>query len=127
MIDKRRYPRLAGNLFLKISFGKFDIVTETKNISGNGAYCAVDKRLAPMTKLDILLVIPYNVNSPTAIKKIHCRGVVVRTETIIEEKKNLYYVGIYFTEIKENDRKILLSFINSHLKLPQISSSTYLS
>jgi hypothetical protein len=118
MEERRRYPRLTKNLPIKLYDSEFDIVTETKNISGNGAYCAVDRPIPVMTKLNIVLLIPFRSkrNKEKIVKKINCEGVVVRGEYIKDNGRHSYYVGIYFNDIKEKDRKILLSYIDSFLK-----------
>jgi len=112
MSEKRSYPRIEGILPLKICASDCDLVTETKNISGNGAYCAVNKAIAPMTKLDIVLLVPLKADHKS-IKKINCKGVVVRSEHIQDDGKYSYCLGIYFSEIKETDRNCLISYINS--------------
>jgi c-di-GMP-binding flagellar brake protein YcgR len=113
MKEKRRYPRVSKKLSIKLFSSEFDIVTETKNISGNGVYCAIDKPLPVMTKLNILLLIPFKKNRNKIIKKISCNGVVVRGGYIKDNGRHSYYVGIYFNDIKEKDRRVLLSYINS--------------
>lgn len=113
MTEKRKYPRIVGNLALKLSGSDCDIVTETKNISGNGAYCAVDVAIAPMTKLEILLLIPLKKNNHKGVRKINCKGVVVRNDYVKDNGRHSYCLGIYFNEIKENDRKFLMAYIDS--------------
>ncbi|MDD5584177.1 MAG: PilZ domain-containing protein [Candidatus Omnitrophica bacterium] len=124
MNDKRQYPRVEKSLSLKLSDIEFDIVTETKNISGSGVYCAVNKPLEPMTKLNIIILIPLKKNGGRAktVKKIQCQGVVVRQESMHDNGKNSYHVGIYFSDIKEHDRKNLVAYINSHIKAPELIS-----
>ncbi|MFH1875431.1 MAG: PilZ domain-containing protein [Candidatus Omnitrophota bacterium] len=116
MKDKRQYPRIIKSVSLKLSDVDFDVVTETKNISGNGVYCAVSKPFEAMTKLAIIILIPLaNARGRSTVKKIRCQGVVVRTEHVRDNGKYAYHVGIYFNDIKESDRKALVSYINSHV------------
>lgn len=112
MTEKRKYPRIEGNLALKLLGEDCDIVTETKNISGNGAYCAVDRNIEPMTKLDMVLLIPIRKGNRKSVKKINCKGVVVRNDYVKDNGRHSYYIGIYFNEIKESDRKVLVSYID---------------
>lgn len=114
MNEKRSYPRIEGNLALKLFSSDCDLVTETKNISCSGAYCAVNKNIEPMTKLDIVLLVP-NGNKATQknVKKINCKGVVVRSEHVQDNGKQSYCIGIYFSEIKDPDRRALASYISS--------------
>ncbi|MCK9614570.1 MAG: PilZ domain-containing protein [Candidatus Omnitrophica bacterium] len=113
MSEKRSYPRIEGNLALKLCAADCDLVTETKNISGSGAYCAVNKAIAPMTKLDIVLLVPLNKANHKNVKKINCKGVVVRSEHVQDNGKQSYCLGIYFSEIKETDRRCLMSYLTS--------------
>ncbi|RKY33055.1 MAG: hypothetical protein DRP68_03085 [Candidatus Omnitrophota bacterium] len=114
--ERRRYPRFTFALPIKISNQEFDVVTETKNISGNGAYCSVDKEIPIMTKLKIVILVPLIKRGKKFLKKINCKGVVVRSQPIRNNGKNFYNIGIFFCEIKEIHRKVLFSYINSALK-----------
>ncbi|MEI8350581.1 MAG: PilZ domain-containing protein [Candidatus Omnitrophota bacterium] len=113
MEEKRKYPRIKGVLPLKLFVSECDVITETRNVSGNGAYCAVDRPLEPMTKLSMVLLVPSKKGRIKAVKKITCKGVVVRSEHVKDNGHHSYCVGIYFSEIKESDRKTLLSYIDS--------------
>lgn len=112
MNEKRSHHRIEGVLALKLCAADCDLVTETKNISGSGAYCAVNKPIAAMTKLDIVLLVPLK-NNHKDVKKINCKGVVVRSEHLQDNTRQSYCLGIYFSEIKETDRRALISYINS--------------
>lgn len=113
--ERRKYPRAQFNLPIKIVDSMFDIVTETKDISGNGAYCAVNEDIEPMTKLGITLLVPIKKGGKKLLRKINCTGVVVRKEYVQGNGKRAYNIGIYFNEIKEADRKMIVSYINSGL------------
>ena len=56
--ERRKFPRIQFNLPIKISEDECDLVTETKNISGNGAYCTVNGNIELMTKLKVILLVP---------------------------------------------------------------------
>ena len=118
MEERRKYPRFTKTLPLKLfSFG-FDIVTETKNISASGAYCAVNKRIPLMSKLDIILLVPIKKsNKRKIIKRLGCQGIVVRKEGVLDDNNGTGHnnIGIYFNEMKDKDRKILVSYVKSCL------------
>ena len=116
MKERRKSLRLDKNLSIKLSDTEFDVLTETKNISASGAYCPVSKPLALMTKLNVVLLVPLKTSRTKIIKKINCCGVVVRQEQVQDNGKYAYRVGIYFSDLKENDRKALSSYINSFRK-----------
>ncbi len=121
LIERRKYPRIHFNLPIKISYGSFDSVTETKNISGSGAYCAVDEDIEPMTKMSVILLVPMVKGGRKLLKRINCTGVVVRKEKVRENGRRAYNIGIYFSDLKKTDRKVLLSYIDSaHKNSPHI-------
>jgi hypothetical protein len=116
MEEKRKYPRIQNSLPITLINCGWDVVTITKNISACGVYCAIDKPLEVMTKVKIKLLVPSKDRWKKNTKEIYCKGVVVRNEYIKNNGKHPYHVGIYFNEIKEKDKKSLLSYIDSHLK-----------
>lgn len=117
--DRRKYPRLEKNFSLKLRQAPekdFAISTETKNISANGAYCAVSQPIEPMTKLMLTLLLPLKKTKVKRIKKINCQGVVVRQGKNSGNKKYPYWIGIFFHEIDNQDRKFLQSYVNSFFR-----------
>lgn len=113
--DRRRSPRLPKNIPLKIVDEHGDIVTETANISGTGAYCKVNRYIDMMTKLKVDLLIPTNKNGLKESRKVTCSGAVVRTEPIpgITEQ---YNVAIFFTDISKRDADFLADFVSEEAK-----------
>ncbi|MFH1259295.1 MAG: PilZ domain-containing protein [Elusimicrobiota bacterium] len=109
--ERRSSPRIERGLPLKISCGEFDLVTETKNISAVGAYCIVDRYLAPMTKLAILLLLPFSNGDKVINKKVNCEGIVVRVDEP-REGDDKYRIAIYFNEINPRDKKTLTEFLS---------------
>ena len=113
--ERRQFPRLEGNIPLKICGDDFDIVTETKNLSRNGAYCQVKKYLKPMTKLKICLMLPLKRESKIVTKKICCDGVIVRSEHI--PLQDIFNVAIFFNDIPSRDSDAISEFISSRLSV----------
>jgi len=116
MDERRKSPRIDKILPIKLSDTELDILTETKNISTTGAYCSVDKPLELMTKLRVVILIPFIKNKAKVIKKINCCGVVVRRELVDDTSKYPYRIAIYFTDLKEQSKKNFLSCIKSFPK-----------
>ncbi len=114
-IERRQHPRVNFNLPIKISDTSRDLVTETKNVSASGAYCVVNKDIGLMTKLEIIILIPLKKNNKKNLKKITCGGVVVRRDYIKNNGSSKYNIAIYFNDIKDTDRKLLTSYVNSVL------------
>jgi len=111
MKEKRKFQRVAEALPIKLSGLDADVLTETKNISASGAYCSVDKPIPEMTKLNIVLLVPMKNGRIKNVRKINCKGIVVRRQVISDALPRPYNIGIYFSDIKERDRKALVSYI----------------
>jgi len=109
--EKRRHLRIEKNLPIKIKGEEFDIVTETKNISCAGAYCKVDRYVAPFTKVKTTILL-----SPTKdeSKCINCKGVVVRVEKLNNVLEPQYNIAIYFNEISKMSMLKINRFVKNH-------------
>ena len=111
--ERRKHPRVANNIPMKICQEGGDLVTETWNISRSGAYCRVNRYLEPMTKLKILLLLPVKKNNKLSTKKISCEGVVVRTEKVPD--KDYFNIAVFFNDILKKDSEIIAEYVNSNL------------
>ena len=114
MIDRRKNIRAQKRIPLKLADSTFDVITETVDISSSGAYCRVTRNLQPMSKIDVVLLVPGK-DSESPTKKIRCKGVVVRTEPAIikDADKAHYNIAIFFTDISKKDRKIAEDYLAS--------------
>jgi len=112
--ERRKHPRVEGNIPLKLSSDEGDVVTETWNLSRTGVYCRVHKHISPMTKLKIHLLLPSRKSKRTVTKKISCQGVVVRTEQI--PGTEFYNTAIFFNEIRQKDSDNISDFINERME-----------
>lgn len=110
--DRRRHPRVAKNIPVKISSQAGDILTETINLSISGAYCRLNQKLEPMTVLRMQLLLP--APEKAAAKKVSCGGVVVRTEPAADGQ--CFDTAIFFNSIAPKDIRIIDDFIDSHLE-----------
>jgi len=109
--ERRRHPRIKGNIPVKICGEEFDAVTETKNLSRSGAFCRVNKYIDPMTKLKIQLLLSYKRSGKTITKKVSCEGVIVRVEQRPDEQKG-YNTAIYFNDISEKDANAIADYVH---------------
>jgi len=110
--EKRRYPRVEQRIPVKISSDHGDILTETKNLSCCGAFCRMNQRLEPMTKLRIHLLLPWRKNDKVTSKKITCHGVVVRVVTVADSEDH-FDTAIFFNDIAPKDIRSISEFIES--------------
>lgn len=117
--ERRGAPRVNKALPLKLCHDDYDILTETKNISASGAYFTSSQPLDLMTKLSVVLLIPFKKSKAKIIQRINCCGVVVRQELAKENDSRFpYRIAMYFSDLKDQDKKILNSYVNAILKSP---------
>jgi hypothetical protein len=112
--ERRRHLRLEHKVPVKISSGDLDIVTETKDLSCSGAFCRTTKFIAPMTKLKLNLLLPLRRNGKIVDKRIHCEGVVVRTESATDG--DYFHAAIFFSDIAPKDSQAIAEFVESMIK-----------
>jgi hypothetical protein len=116
--ERRKAVRAPAKLAMEIKLsGKDCGQLETINVSANGVYFSSPAFIAPLTRLEITLVLPENTETPGATKReVACEGVVVRTEPEHEEsQRDRYDIACYFTSITKNDREHLESYILSQM------------
>ena len=114
MIERRKNIRAKKNIPLKLADPAFDIITETVDISSSGAYCRVTRNLPPMSKIEVVLLVPgKDHENPT--RKIKCKGVVVRSEPAIlkDADKAHYNIAIFFTDISKKDQRVAEDYVAS--------------
>ena len=112
--DRRKHPRLASNVPVKISQEDGDVVTETANISSSGAYCRVERYIEPMSKMKICLLIPIKKGMKNSTKKINCEGVVVRADTV--PGQSYFNIAIFFSDISRRDADTIADYVSSCLE-----------
>jgi hypothetical protein len=112
--ERRRHPRLDHHVPVKISSEDADIVTETLNLSCSGAFCRINRRLEPMTKLKIHLLLPIRRNNKLETKKISCLGVVVRAQSVPD--KDYFDTAIFFSDINPKDSQLIGEFVENLLE-----------
>jgi hypothetical protein len=116
--EKRRSKRIKKNIPLKIKEGNFDSVSETQNLSSSGLYCRLDKYIAPLTKVNMILLIPslkLTTCEKEQCKKIECEGTVVRAELVNDPVEGDYYnLAIFFSKMNKADRQRVEKFVKSH-------------
>jgi c-di-GMP-binding flagellar brake protein YcgR len=112
--ERRKYQRARTQLPIKVADKTFDIITETADISSSGIYCRVTRLLPLMSKIDVVLLVPAK-NNGKQTKKIHCKGVVVRSEPVIlkDVDRAHYNIAIFFTELSRKDQKTIEEYINA--------------
>ncbi len=112
--ERRKHRRVKRHLPLKIAEEAFDVITETVDISPSGIYCRVTRLLQPMSKVEVVFLLPSK-NNGKHTKKIRCKGVVVRSEPVIlkDAERAHHNVAIFFTDISHKDQKTIESYMES--------------
>jgi len=111
--ERRKDLRLENNIPVKICQEGGDLVAETQNISRSGAYCLVDKYIAPMTKLKIHLLLASVDEGSKQARKVTCEGVVVRSEPVTDGTG--YHLAIFFSDITQRDTEFITDYVRSYL------------
>ncbi len=110
--ERRRELRATEHVPLAITDAGAVLTTETKNLSASGAYCTLDRFIAPMSKLQLTFELP-NGRRKTHIR---CSGVVVRVEpTIANSERARYNIAVFFTELSDRDRTAIKRFVRERL------------
>jgi len=110
--ERRRAPRIAERVTLAMRDATTEFRTETNNLSTIGAYCTLDRFLAPMTKLQLELELPDGARRV----RVRGEGVVVRAEPVVASPEGgRYHVAIFFTEMTEHDRSAIARFVRQRL------------
>lgn len=113
--ERRKHIRVINRLPFKLTDNLSTIVTETLNISVSGAYCEVDRHIAPMTKVNIALLVPLRLkNNKITSRAIHLEGVVVRAEKS-KNSQGKFSIAVFFTRIKEADLKNIRRYVDGQL------------
>lgn len=116
--ERRKAVRAPAKLAMEIKLGGADFgQLKTINVSANGVYFSSPGFIAPLTRLEIILLIPETLDGSSGKKReVSCEGVVVRTEPEAEDKDvSAYDVACYFTSITDHDRGHLESYILTQL------------
>ncbi len=111
--ERRSHRRIRKAVPVKVKADDFDLVTETRNLSQAGAYFESGAYIEPMTRLRIQLLLPFKKNDRVVTKKIACRGVVVRTESVPGEER--FHLAVFFNDIDRKDAECLSEYVASVL------------
>ena len=123
--DRRRSPRVAERVPFAITEGRAAVQAESVNLSAAGAYCTLERFIAPMTKLQLDYELPDPAGGGAGGNRrirIRCTGVVVRTEPVVTSPEaGRYHIAIFFTDLNERDRSAIARFVGQRLARPSPS------
>lgn len=115
--ERRKSVRAPAKLAMEIKLSGKDFGRlETINVSANGVYFTSPTYIAPLTRLEIVLVLPASEAKAGGRREVACEGVVVRTQPDSPgEGQAQYEIACFFTAISEADRTHLETYILSQL------------
>lgn len=101
---------------LKLS-GRDVAQLETINVSANGVYFSSPSYIAPLTRLEIVLLLPDSTHRKgSGTREVSCEGVVVRTQPESpRDDATQYDIACFFTGISDSDRAHLEAYILAQL------------
>jgi len=119
-ISDRQYKRLKKPFVIRFRvhqdddfsdvFGGWNIVT-AEDLSAGGALFIYDQQLEVGSMLDL------KINFPAFENPITCNAKVVRVEQL--KHSAFYHIAIMFTDIKDNEKEILNSAVDSACSINQ--------
>jgi hypothetical protein len=99
--ENRRFPRANHRLPFEMSVDGRMVAAETINLSGNGAFCRVNRPIPEMTELDVVLALP---SPKAAIDYVNCGGVVVRAD-------DGNRIAVFFHRMEPDQRRKLVDYL----------------
>ena len=113
-IERRRAPRVKRQIPLKIKIDDYDAVGLTRDLSCIGAYCTINKYIAPFKIISVIFLLPLKMNHRSIVCNVRCRGVIVRAEKNSHNNQE-YNVAIYFNRLKQSDKAKLSQYVKQYL------------
>jgi hypothetical protein len=115
--ERRSKPRVRAGLAAQFSdeSGGSALAAETIDLSVAGVCCRLPSAVEPLTKVKITLLVPDpRARKQTKTAVVTVEGIVVRSEpTALEKGTPSYEIACAFTALKDKDRKILQSYVDS--------------
>jgi c-di-GMP-binding flagellar brake protein YcgR len=87
------------------------VVTESQNISASGVYCMSPHYLAPLSKVDLAIVLPRLPSGRGTKDIINCEGIVVRCEAGAHRSEKEFQLACMFTDLDPKRRQRLEEFV----------------
>jgi hypothetical protein len=127
--SERADARLSMRVEAGATAGAARIVTESQNISASGVYCHASHYLAPLSKVQLTIILPRVPGGATNVQELlKCDGIVVRCEQRANERSGTpYELACMFTALEPTARRRLEEFVtwrNLQALRAALSSST---
>ena len=111
--SERADARLSMRVEAGATAGAARIVTESQNISASGVYCHASHYLAPLSKVQLTIILPRVPGGPTNVQELlKCDGIVVRCEQRANDRNGTpYELACMFTALEPASRLRLEEFV----------------
>jgi len=115
--ERRTSTRADAHLSMRLDAGTTtgtvpEFVTETQNISSSGVYCYSPHYLAPLSKVDLTLVLPRLAGARNGDQMLKCEAVVVRCQQAAKIRPTpLYELACSFLGLDDMHRRLLQDFV----------------
>ena len=115
--ERRRMERADARLSMRLDAareegGRSHLVTESQNISASGVYCRSPHYLAPLSKVDLTIVLPKLPGGRGAKELIKCEGIVVRCEPATARRsERAFELACMFSGLDDRRRGMLDEFV----------------
>ena len=121
--DRRQSTRVDAQVALQLSgaeegFPAESITTESINVGAEGVYCHVGHFIAPLTKLQVTMVLPLKGRKGQVKNEVvKTRAVVVRCQPAASDDGG-YRIACFFTGLDQSTRGVLEEYVKQHASTP---------
>jgi c-di-GMP-binding flagellar brake protein YcgR len=114
--ERRATARVDARLSMRLKGTRADgdltqIVTESQNISASGVYCLSPHYLAPLSKVNLAIVLPRLPGGRGTKDIVSCEGIVVRCEASAPHRDGQYEMACVFTDLDARRRERVEEFV----------------
>ncbi len=114
--ERRATARVDARLSMRLKGARADgdltqVVTESQNISASGVYCLSPHYLAPLSKVNLAIVLPRLPGGRGTKDIISCEGIVVRCDACVRRTEGQYQLACMFTELDSQRRQRIEEFV----------------
>lgn len=110
--SERADVRLSMRVEAAAVAGSSKIVTESQNISSSGVYCHASHYLAPLSKVQLTIVLPRTPGREPGQELVKCEGIVVRCDQGADPRSETpYELACMFTGLEPTLRHRVADFV----------------
>lgn len=114
-VERRRHPRVAADLPLRLTFRDRTVETRIKDLSGSGIRFKAPAALPLLSRVQIALELPDAAMPGQPAASLAITGVVVRCHEGEAADEARYDTAIFFEDLSEIARARLARFVASRL------------